>query len=59
MSGKPIDLPFNPESMTVSDCKAAASTLRDILRDFDNFHDLPEEFTLRVAQIRKAYTVEH
>lgn len=55
MPQKPIDLPFNKDSMTARDLKTAASALQQILRDFDNFGDMPEEFTLRVLQMRDSY----
>lgn len=38
--------------MSVRDLKNAADALQQVLRDFDNFGDDPEEFTLRVLQIR-------
>ena len=52
MRRSPTDLPFNKDGMTARDLKDAASALQGILRDFDNFGDDPEEFTLRVRQIR-------
>ena len=50
-----IGLPFNKDSMSVRDLKAAATTLQGILLDFDKFSDDPEEFASRVLQIRGAY----
>ena len=50
-----IHLKFNPDTMTVSDLKAAVGTLNSILQDFDAFSDMPEEFTNRVLQVRDAY----
>jgi hypothetical protein len=51
----PIDLPFSKLGMTARDLMNAAGDLQGILRDFDNFSDDPEEFVLRVKQIRKNY----
>lgn len=33
---KKIELPFNPDTMTVRDLKKAAETLRTILKEFDD-----------------------
>lgn len=52
MPRKPTDLPFNKDVMSVRDLKNAAGALQQVLRDLDNFGDDPEEFTLRVLQIR-------
>lgn len=49
------NLPFNKDGMTARDLKAAASSLQSILRAYDAFYDDPEEFTLRVAQIREGW----
>jgi hypothetical protein len=51
----PIALPFSKLGMTARDLMNAAGDLQGILRDFDNFSDDPEEFVLRVKQIRKNY----
>lgn len=55
MTRKHIDITFNKDSMTVSDLKTCAGALQQILRDFDTFNDEPEEFALRVLQLRRAY----
>lgn len=52
---KTIVLAFNPDTMTVSDLKAAAKTLRSLMFDYTTFKDNPEEFTLRFAQIADFY----
>jgi hypothetical protein len=55
MSRKPVDIPFNKDGMTVGDLKTCTSALQQVLRDFDNFGDDPEEFHTRVLQIRGSY----
>ena len=50
-----ITIPFNKDSMSVGDLKKTASSLEGILEDFDRFKDDPEEFLLRVMQIRGSY----
>lgn len=50
-----IRITFNKDSMTVSDLKKAVYTLDHILADYDKFSDNPEEFLLRVMQIRDSY----
>jgi len=54
----PIHIAFNPDTMTVRDLKACATTLRGLLQDFDRHYDDPEEFWSRFLQITDAYTVE-
>jgi len=54
----PIHIAFNPDTMTVRDLKACATTLRTLLQDFERHGDDPEEFRLRFLQITDAYTVE-
>jgi hypothetical protein len=51
----PIPLPFNKDGMSARDLKTAANTLQGILQMYDAFKDEPEEFTLRVAQVRDAW----
>jgi hypothetical protein len=53
----PVKLPFNPNMMTVQEIKLAAHTLRGLLRDFDAFKDDPEEFALRVLQVRDSFDI--
>lgn len=55
MSKQKIDLPFNKDCMSVRDLKTIAGAFQQVLRDFDNFSDEPEEFVLRVLQIRHFY----
>ena len=50
-----IVIPFNPDTMTVSDLKACATALRGIMEDYARFHDDPEEMILRLAQIADRY----
>jgi len=55
---QPIHIAFNPDTMTVSDLKACATTLRTLLQDFERHGDDPEEFHSRFLQIVHAYKVE-
>jgi hypothetical protein len=48
----PTQLTFNKDFMTAKDLKYAADTLHHILRAFDDHKDDPEEFALRVLQVR-------
>jgi hypothetical protein len=70
----PIELAFNPDTMTVRDMKAAVQCLRGILMDFDRMaeseytdphsgdrvwtNDATYDFALRVLQVRRSYEVE-
>ena len=54
-----IELTFNKDCMTVSDLKKAANTLEGILEYFDEFSDNPEEFVLRVLQVRNLYKLRN
>lgn len=53
-----IALPFNKDYMSVVELKKAASTLEGILEDFDKFSDDPEEFFVRVMQVRGFYKLK-
>jgi hypothetical protein len=48
----PTPLPFNKTGMTARDLIDAATALQSILQAYDTFHDDPEEFVARVAQVR-------
>ena len=54
---QPIKLPFVKDGMTFWDIKLAADTLHHILTAFDDHQDNPEEFTLRVRQVRDRWEI--
>lgn len=59
MNRNKIELTFNKDSMSVSDLKKTASCLEGILEDFDRFKNDPEEFLLRVMQVRDFYKLKN
>jgi hypothetical protein len=54
----PIKLPFNTDLTTIQTAKIAVHTLRTILRDFDAFRGDPEEFILRVSDVRGDFDLD-